>query len=127
MNKRMWICIVITILLTIVVAVTVISNCSYAFIKPKEADLQYYLDLAPENNYYSDKACISDAQTAARVGGAIVDNMCDKSIFNVGFISVEYDDANRLWKINKSYLFSQGGFVVIEQDTGEIVRALLNK
>lgn len=127
MNKRIWIYIAIGFLVMIVVATAVVSNYSSAFIKPKEADLQRYLELPPENNYYSSNDCIPDAQTAARVGSIIIDNMCDKCIFNVGFITVEYDGANRLWKINKSYFFSQGGFVVIEQDTGEIIKALLNK
>lgn len=111
----------------IVAAMVVVSNYSYFFVKPKETDLQYYLNLTPENNYYSSEECIPNAQTAARVGSIIIDNMCNKNVFDIGFITVEYDDANRLWKINKNYLFSQGGFVVIKQDTGEIVRALLNK
>ena len=110
-----------------VAAAVIVPSFSYIFIKPKEADLQYYLELPPDNNYYSSGECIPNAQTAARVGSIIIDNMCNRSGFNVGFISVEYDGANRLWLVNKSYYFSQGGCVVIRQDTGEIVRALLNK
>lgn len=127
MKKRIWLYIAIVLLVMIVVAIAVMSNCSYLFIKPEEANLQQYLELTPENNCYSSEGFIPDAQTAARVGSIIIDNMCNKSVFDVEFITVEYDGTNRLWKVNKSYLFSQSGFVIIKQDTGEIIRALLNK
>ncbi len=114
-------------LIGIMTVISLISNFSYVFVKPKDSDLQSYLELNPENNYYYDSECIPNAKTAAKIGGVIIDNMCNKGAFSIGFITVEYDAANRLWRVNKGYLFSQGGFVVIKQDTGEIVRALLNK
>ena len=64
---------------------------------------------------------------AAKVGGCIIDNMCDKSGFNLGVTTVEYDSENRLWGVTKSYGFAKSGIVIIDQDTGEIVRALLQK
>lgn len=127
MKKRIWLYFLIGLFVMAVVTMVVVSNYAYIFIQPQKTDLQYYLELTPENNYYSSGECIPDAQTAGRVGSIIVDNMCNKGVFNIGFTTVEYDDTNRLWKIDKSYFFSQGGFVVIKQDTGEIIRALLNK
>lgn len=128
MNKRKWIYLAIGIFVIVVATViAVVSICSYSFVKAKEADLQSYLEMPSENNYYAYEACIPDAQTAARIGSALIDNMCEKSAFDVGFVTVEYDAANRLWRVNKGYLFSQGGFVILQQDTGEVVRALRNK
>lgn len=127
MKKQICVCVSIGLFAMIVVSIAVVSNYSYAFISAKEADLQYYLEWPPENNYYADEECIPDAQTAARIGSVIIDNMCDRGAFDIGSTSVEYDSANRLWLVNKGSLFSRGGCVVIRQDTGEVVRALLNK
>ena len=126
MKKRIWIYTLIG-LFVIAAAILALLLSHPFFVQPVEADLQYYLDLPPENDYYAGEPCIPDAQTAVRVGGAIIDNMCNKGAFHIGVTTVEYDRVNRLWKVDKNYLFSQGGSVIIQQDTGEILRALLNK
>ncbi|MBR2353483.1 MAG: hypothetical protein IKA76_03155 [Clostridia bacterium] len=66
---------------------------------------------------------------AARVGSAIIDDMCGKGIFNLWSpITVSYDETNRLYRVQKGYsIFNQGGFVILNQDTGEVVRALRYK
>lgn len=53
--------------------------------------------------------------------------MFDQGAFNFGIIRVEYDGENRLWEVSKSVGLTRAGFVIIDQDTGEIVRALFEK
>lgn len=98
------------------------------FVREEEANLQSYLEMPAENNYLPDEGHIPNAKTAAKIGSAIIDQMCqDDGVLGLGFVDVEYDKSNRLWKVNKGYMFHQGGFVIIEQDTGKIVKALFNK
>lgn len=127
MNKRLWFYTSITLFVILVVTVGAMLNRSCVFVSQKDTNLQNYLELSSENNFYSSGDSIPDARTAARVGGYIIDNMCDKNGLNFGHVTVEYDAANRLWKVTKSYGFTKGGFVIINQDTGEIIEALLQK
>lgn len=128
MNKRIWFYISIVLFVFLLILLGAVLNYSCVILDQGNANLQVYMEMVPENNFYANKACIPDAKTAAKVGSAIIDNMCNKNGFHFGFITVEYDGTNRLWEVNKAYgLFNQGGFVIIKQDTGEIIRALLNK
>ena len=127
MTKSKWwfyICIVQAI---VMIGATVFIAMSAAPVKPENADLKEYVSqFSEENNYLPEKGYISDAETAVRVGGAIIDNMCEKD-GSFGSVSLYYDRENRLWMVDKGYLFHPGGFVVIEQDSGKVVKALLSK
>ena len=104
-----------------------VLNYSYVFIKYKNSNLQDDLDLLPENNYYANEPCVPDAKTAAKIGSAILDNMCNASVFDLfRFTYVEYDEFNRVWRVTKSYVRTSG-LVLIDQDTGEIRRARFQK
>lgn len=74
-----------------------------------------------DNTYHPSDGYIPDAQTAAIIGTEVLGAMCNDT-FSIGMITVEYDDVNRLWKANNG-----NAFVVIEQDSGKIVRALFQK
>ena len=70
---------------------------------------------------------INKQDLQVEAGLKFIDNICSETPIIFSITEVRYDEKNRLWKVNKSNLFAQGGFVIIEQDTGKIVRALLNK
>lgn len=127
MNKKIWFIISLALMAILVMLILLSLNHACVFVKAKEANLRSELELSEENNFYYKKECVADAATAARIGSAIIDDMCDKGALDIGFVTVEYDSSNRLWKVTKSYLFSRGGYAVIDQDTGRIVRALLQK
>lgn len=126
MRKKIWFYLFI-IQAIIIVGLILLTICpSIVISKPKNVDLKEYLDSFSEgNNYLPDAGYIPDAETAKIVGGAVLDELTGNCFF--GITAVEYDEENRLWLVNKGYLFSPGGFVVIEQDSGKIVKALLNK
>lgn len=127
MNKKTWFYAFIAAILAVVILIAALLNCSYMFTVANETDLKNYRDSSDVNNYYSDGECVPDAKTAAKIGEAIIDNMCNNKFLNFGVVTVEHDRVNRLWKVNKGSLFSKGGFVIIDQQNGEIVKALLNK
>ena len=126
MDRKVWfyICIFQSVVLIGVLIVCLWSP--FAVPKVRKTDLKEFLNQFSENNnYLSDEGYIPDAKTAKIVGSRIVDNLTGHSWF--GGVNIEYDQKNRLWKVNKGYLFSNGGFVVIEQDSGKIIKALLSK
>ena len=127
MNKKTRFYAFIAVILVVVILIVALLNCSYMFTVVKETDLKNYRESSDVNNYYSDGECVPDAKTAAKIGEAILDNMCNYSFLGFGVVTVEHDSENRLWKVSKGSLFSKGGFVVIDQQNGEIVKALLNK
>ena len=91
-----------------------------------QTDLKAYAaQFHPENNYLPAAGYIPDAKTAQRIGSCMIDAMTGNHLF--GSVDIAYDAENRLWKVNKAYLFHRGGFIIIEQDTGRVVKALLNK
>lgn len=130
MNKKVWPILSLALAVILIAVIVWSLGSSFMFLKEKDADLQSELDhleQCPENNFYHNQECVTDAVAAARIGSAIVDNMCGKSMLDIGFVTVEYDSSNRLWRVSKNYLFSTGGYTIIDQDTGEIVLALLYK
>lgn len=91
-----------------------------------QTDLKAYAaQFHPENNYLPAAGYIPDAKTAQRIGSCMIDAMTGNHLF--GRVDIAYDAENRLWKINKVYMFHSGGFIIIKQDTGRVVKALLNK
>ena len=126
MSKKHAITLSFLIIFIIFLLFIIINSFGYG-IKVKEVDLKQYLEMHEENNYIPDVGYINDARTAAVIGGSIIDNLCNKTLLHIGHITVGYDAENRLWKVSKGYLFEQGAFVIIKQDTGEILKALYYK
>lgn len=127
MKKTAWFYISLALFVALLIMSISVLNYSYVFIKYKNSNLQDDLDLLPENNYYANEPCVPDAKTAAKIGSAILDNMCNASVFDLfRFTYVEYDEFNRVWRVTKSYVRTSG-IVLIDQDTGEIIRALFQK
>lgn len=126
MKRKCWfyLCIIQTVLLLGAVCLAIWPSLTAE--KLQKTDLtEYVVQFSEENNYLPDAGYIPDTETAKAVGSVVIDKLTGNSLF--GTITVKYDEDNRLWKISKSYLFRQGGFVIIEQDSGKIVKALLTK
>ena len=91
-----------------------------------EADLSEYINqYSEDNNYYPDKGYISNAKAAKKIGVAIIDEITGNS--GLGFVTIKYDKENKLWYVQKNYLIRNGCFVVIEQESGKVIKALLLK
>ena len=126
MKKKIWFW-----LCMIEAAVILVGGCAVLFSTPYvsyegESDIRSYVDdLAEDNNYAPEVGYIPDAKTAATVGGAVIDQLTGKHL--LGAITVSYDPEARLWLVHKGYFPHAGGFVVIEQDSGRIIKALLCK
>ena len=126
MKKKLWFW-----LCLIEAAVILVGGCAVLFSTPYvfyegEMDIRSYVDdLAEDNNYAPELGYIPDAKTAATVGGAVIDQLTGKHLF--GAVTVSYDPEARLWLVQKGYFPHAGGFVIIEQDSGRIIKALLCK
>ena len=111
--------------------IILVGGCALLFTTPSviyegEMDVQVYLDdFSEDNNYYPELGYIPDAKTAATVGVAVIDQLTGKHLF--GAVTVSYDPEARLWLVQKGYFPHAGGFVIIEQDSGRIIKALLCK
>lgn len=81
--------------------------------------------LREDNNFIPDEGYIPDAHTAKVVGGEIIDRLTGKTFGRA--TTVEYDELNRRWIVHKNYFLNGGAFVVIEQDSGKVIKALLYK
>ena len=121
--KKIWF--YLSMIQSAVLLVIVVALC-LSSIQPtvENADLVEYSE-EEENNWVPDQGYIPDAQTALEVGSAVIDSMTGYHFF--GASDVTYDAEHRLWRVRRGYLFRQGAFVVIEQDTGKIIKALLYK
>ena len=126
MKKKLWfwICLIET-------AVILVGGCAVLFSTPfvsyeGEMDIRSYVDdFAEDNNFTPEVGYIPDYKTAGEIGGAIIDELTGKSLF--GAVTVSYDPEARLWLVHKGYFPHAGGFVIIEQDSGRIIKALLCK
>ena len=126
MKKKIW------FYLCIVQAVIIVAGLILTVAPPKytvdteDVDLRAYVDsFHADNNCLPDVGYIPDAETASVVGSVIIDKITGRSRF--GATTVTYDEENRLWMVERGYLFAPGGFVVIEQDTGRVIKMLLEK
>ena len=126
MKKKLWFW-----LCLIEAAVILVGGCAVLFSTPSvfyegEMDIRSYVDdLAEDNNYAPEVGYIPDYETAGEIGGAIIDELTGEK--GIGAVTVCYDADNRLWLVTKNYFPHDGGFVVIEQDSGKVIKALLNK
>lgn len=126
MKKKLWfwLCLIET-------AVILVGGCAVLFSTPSvsyegEMDIRSYVDdFAEDNNCAPEVGYIPDYETAGEIGGAILDELTGAK--GIGAVTVWYDADNRLWLVTKNYFPHAGGFVVIEQDSGRIVKALLCK
>ena len=127
-NKKkvlFWVLIPVSIVLIFALMSLLENSC--IIIEQKNVHFMSQLGDKPDtNNYYMDGDVIPDAQTAAKIGSAIIDNMCGNG-WDFGFLTIDYDDQERLWKVHKSYLFGRGGYAIVDQETGEIIQALKYK
>lgn len=126
MKKKIWFW-----LCMIQAVIILVGGCALLFTTPSvtyegEMDIRSYVDdFAEDNNYYPELGYIPDAKTAATVGEAVIDQLTGKHLF--GAVTVSYDPEARLWLVHKGYFPHAGGFVIIEQDSGRIIKALLCK
>ena len=119
-----YLCIIQSIII-IVLVLTIVPQ-KFTVTNTEVLNLREYVDsFDVDNNCLPDVGYIPDAETADAIGSAIIDKLTGHSLLGVS--TVTYDEENRLWMVERGYLFSQGAFVVIEQDTGRIIKALLYK
>ncbi len=126
MKKGIWFYLCIVQAAVILIGLCAVAWSCWAEPEARETDLVEYLgQFSEENNYLPDAGYIPDAKTAKAVCEPIIDKMTGSKFF--GGVTIEYDEENRLWRVEKWYLFGRGGFVLIEQDSGKILKALLTK
>jgi len=127
MDKKIWfyLSIIQTIVLISILMVFILQNTIP--VNFKETDISKHWVLREENDYLPNVGYIPDAKTAKIIGSCVIDNLTGYSRFRINSIAVEYDEENRIWLISKGYIFSGGGMVAIEQDSGKIIRAVLTK
>lgn len=128
MNKKIWFYLCMVCLVILLGIIILICLNMHSPVKVEYVDLSEFLEqFHPTNNFAPAEGYIPDAETAKVVGARIIDNLTGNHDHLFNGVEVKYDQTNRLWYISKGYLFSPGGFVVIEQDTGKIIKALLQK
>jgi hypothetical protein len=132
MKKKIWfyLCIIQTVLLVCVISISLLSTFSTP--KVNSANLEEYLEEVENLHYTPAEGYIPDVKTAKIIGSQIIDKMTGNSRFRLSGVTIDYDEKNRLWRINKGYFydvyaFGSGGTVVIEQDSGTIIKAFMTK
>jgi len=93
----------------------------------KNADLSEYLEEAEIYKPQPKQGYVPDAKTARRIGCKVIDNLKNLPDNCLGGATVEYDEERRLWRVHRWYIITQGGYVLIEQDSGKVVAAFLQK
>lgn len=97
------------------------KNLNVDFEDPRET--QYIKDYKiPDSGY------IDNYETAASVGGAIIDQLCEnagKDIYpgekGVSKCSVDYNEELNIWHVSKWYIRAGGASVYLDGKTGEVV------
>ena len=126
MRKKCWFYICIA---QAVVIVALVLWCVWPAITTPEVSTN---DLNELMSRYNDKAnllaedgYIPDGKTAKIVGSSILDNLSPKKLLSRDLLS--YDAENRLWRVERRYFPSHGVCVILEQDTGKVVRVFKTK
>ena len=132
MRKNVWCYLSVIQTAMILILIGVLLWQTFSETTAEKADLKAFLDEHESVGYLPQAGYIPDAKTAGTIGSAIIDKMSEESVFRPDSVTVEYDEENRLWLISKNYFygffaFGPGGVVVIEQDSGKIVKAFLTK
>jgi len=127
--KKIWFYLCITQAIIIVIILFSFLWSLYTPIHVNKTNIEeYVLQFNENNNYLPTNGYIPDAKTAQIIGVKIINKLTNHTEFSFGSVNVEYDETNRLWKVQKTYLFgTPGAFVVFERDTGKIIKALLIK
>ncbi|MDR0812417.1 MAG: hypothetical protein LBO63_00210 [Oscillospiraceae bacterium] len=132
MKKKLWFYVCIVQALFIILVVTIFLRGHFASPRVKETSLQNYIDLAEQYDYIPEQGYIPDAKTARKIGVSLIDSM--SGMRRIGWVTVEYDAENRVWKIHKSYWigllgvgFGGAGGALLEQDTGDVIIVYLEK
>ena len=126
MKERIWLrlCILEAALILILGLALILSSRSILYVG--ESDVSAYLTEYPDAPaHVPEEGYVPDAKTAGAIGGPVVDKMTGGGF--LGSVMVSYDPDDRLWMVTKTYFPYGGGFVIIEQDTGRILLALLHK
>ena len=94
---------------------------SYNFEDPRET--VYYQDYTPPEGGF-----IQDYETAAYVGGSIIDGVCladrdnELGVLKGAFgVYVDYNQTLDIWRVSKGYLNHRGGVVYLDGDTGAVI------
>lgn len=136
MKKWFWLFIVLSIVV-IVESIFLIGM----LIEPRlrvdlECNLEELLnDFSYDGLIMSEQGAVAvpDAESAAAIGGAIIDHICEEHGRTVlpwekgSNTSVKYDPNMRLWSVTKGYFMHRGATVLIEQDTGQIINIKFRK
>ena len=138
--KKVWfyVSVVLAVIVVFLVVLLVVSNSQQ--VKNQQASITVcQRDLSEEcdpkyGGYVPEYGYIDDAETAAIVGNAIINRMCEQKgerilPSEVGHdgVDVAYDSKLRLWRISKCYVLHRGGVVILNQDTGAVVMAYFQK
>ena len=126
MQKKCWFYICIA---QAVVIVSLVLWCAWSAISIPEVkidNLNEFMSQYNDNaNCFIEAGYIPDGKTAKIVGSAILDKISTKTLFSSDLLF--YDAENRLWRVERRYPPSHGVCVIIEQDTGKVVRAIKTK
>jgi len=124
MTKKVWfyLCIIQAIILAGVITISLWPTSAPKF---EKANLEEYLVKHSNRNYLPDAGYIPDAKTAKIIGSQILDNLNGNSGYIFSGVYIEYDEENRLWLVSKGYSLFRGGEIVLEQDSGKVIKAFL--
>ena len=126
MQKKCWFYICIA---QAVVIVSLMLWCAWPAITTLEVktdDLKEFMrQYSDKANYLTEAGYIPDGETAKIIGSAILDKISTKTPLSSDLLF--YDAENRLWRVERRYLPSHGVCVIIEQDTGRVVRVIKTK
>ena len=134
MKKKIWFWLFWIQTIVVIVCVLVTGGILFYHTVPTQVtdtSLKSYELQWEEESWYPEEGFVPDAKSAKAIGEEILDARLKINIIEKLLIphatTVEYDEQNRLWMIRVTYLFTGGGDVVIDQDTGEVRYLLLAK
>lgn len=126
MQKKCWFYICIA---QAVVIIGLVLHCAWPAITTQEVSTNDLIKLMSgwndNANVLAEDGYIPDGKTAKIVGSAILDNLSLETLLSYDLLS--YDSENRLWRVERRYFPSHGVCVIIEQDTGKVVRVIKTK
>ena len=125
MTRKIWfyLCIIQSVILVCILGIFL--WCSLSTPNVQKANLKEYLVKHSNWNYLPDAGYIPDAKTAKIIGSQILDNLNGNSGYIFSRVSIEYDEENRLWLVSKGYSLFRGGEIVLEQDSGKVIKAFI--
>ena len=122
MEKKYKILKTLLLLETILLAVVLICFV-FSALPPKSKTHGTGLNDVIEPGYSPANGFVPDAETAAAIGGDVIDSICGRTGARWR-TSVYYDGENQAWAVSKFYFGHPGGVVYIDQQTGAILKFL---